>query len=370
MKKVILYTSGQITHTRQTGGVRRFLELLNQLPKYVELTFMSGDTSCLSPEGVRHISMNQKRIYDKEWKCAIHNFRYLKKIKKEHYDTLIVFDIPPAIWLALFRIPRITLMIRKDLIGYEKIRFSEIDKSRLKKAIALKMFSLAEIITILHAQKIVVQCKYDKEELKRRHKFFANLIDKKTKIQINNVNPSWAVSFENEGKNKSEESFLVGSVNDFTSKRKGCDIFLEAIAELIDEGIPLKGYIAGDGKLFNDYKEKYRKYTQIYFLGRIKNPSEFVKQMDLTVVPSRADSCPNTVMEALYNDVPVIGTRCGGIPEILKDDKALFAPDIQELKNRILFFMEEKNRNDLINRQKNRKEELCFDWVKKIADLL
>lgn len=370
MKKVILYTSGQITHTRQTGGVRRFLELLNRLPKYVELTFMSGDTLCLLPTGVRHISMNQKKIYDKEWKCAIHNFQYLNKIRKEHYDTIIVFDIPPAIWLTLFRIPRMTLMIRKDFIGYEKIRFSETDKNSLKKAIALKIFSLAEVMTILHAKKIIVQCKYDREELKKRHKFFGNIIDKKTKVQINNVNPSWAVSFENEKKNKLEERFSVGSVNDFTSKRKGCDIFLKAIAELIDEGIPLQGYIAGDGKLFNYYKEKYSTYKQIYFLGRIKNPSEFVKKMDLAVVPSRADSCPNTIMEALYNEVPVIGSRCGGIPEILKDSRALFDPDIQELKDRILFFMEDKNRNELLNRQKNRKEELCFDWVKKIADLL
>lgn len=370
MKKIVLYTSGQLGKTRCTGGVRRFIELLNGLSQYCELTFMSGDISYPIPDGVRHISMNQIETFNKEGKYAVHNLQYLRKLKKEKYDTIVVFDVPPAIWLSIFRIPYMTLMVRKDFIGYEKIRFSENNVNKLKKNIILRLFKTAEAITMIHAKKIIVQCEYDKKELMKRHRILSKCIEKKTAVQINNVNPSWAKEVTQLNKTDIVDEFNVASVNDFTSTRKGCDIFLQAIAELIEEGIPIKGCIAGDGKLLEGYKETYKQYKQIRFVGRVKNPSEFIKKMDLAVVPSRADSCPNTIMEALYNEVPVIGAKAGGIPEILEDEMALFLPNPQALKDKILFFYNYRNREKLLKRQQKRKEELSFDWVKEIEQKL
>lgn len=369
MGTIVLYTSGNLRLTKITGGVRRFLELLNELPNHEKVILMSGDEEYPVGKNCKHISMHQSKKYNKEFYYAIHNLPYLRKLKKQSYDTIIVFDVPPAIWLALFRIPRITLMLRKDLIEYEKIRLSDEKVSDFKKNIKLAALKIAETITISHAERIIVQCNFDKDNLLKRHPFIRKNIKKKIKVQINNVNPSWAKATD-PGSKVNNDQFTVATVSDFSNTRKGFDIFLEAVASLIDDGLEIRGLLAGDGKLLKEYQKKYEKYKDIQFYGRISDPSMFISKVDLAVVPSKADSCPNTIMEALYNHVPVIGARAGGIPEILNNNDALFDLNGKSLKQKIELYMNDQNREKLRLMQKDRTDELEFDWVRKIYELL
>ncbi len=368
MKRIILYSSSQLKKTPKTGGVKRFLELVNQMGKYCKLTLISGDEEYPVPKGVRHISMHQNKCFHKESQYARHNWKYLKQLKSERYDAIVAFDVPPAIWLTLYRMPHLCLMVRKDLIGYEKITLESQNIKGLKRFCILKAFSFAELFTLLYAEKIIVQCKYDRDELIKRHALFAKCINKKTRIQINNVNPSWAVA--SEVKKEEASTFRIASVNGFSDSRKGCDLFLEAVSSLIDQGKQIEAFIAGDGRLLLQYKEQYKNYNGIHFVGRISNPGDWIKQFDLAVVPSRADSCPNTVMEALLNDVPVIASNVGGIPEILLNNNALFDPNMMSLKERIIYCMETENLNRIAVQQKKRKVQLEFDWSRKIFDII
>ena len=61
------------------------------------------------------------------------------------------------------------------------------------------------------------------------------------------------------------------------------------------------------------------------------------------MVPSWSDSCPNTVLEALYNEIAVIGSKAGGIPEILIDKDSLFDLNKVSLKESILRFVEDNH---------------------------
>ena len=369
MKKVILYTSSQLLEIRQTGGVKRFIELVKYLPKYADVILVSGDENYPISGNERHYSMHQTKICSKELKYALHNYTYIRKLKKMNYDAFVVFDVPPAIWLSLMNVPRMTLMLRKDMIEYSKIQMNYDCKKSLCKYIKIKLLTFAETITIFHASKIVVQCEYDKNNLINRHKLLRDNLERKVKIQINNVNPSWANKAVIKPKND-KSTFKIATVNGFADKRKGADIFLEAVASLTDRGYSIEGYIAGDGILLENYKKKYKHYSNIHFFGRISNPSEFICNFDLAVVPSRADSCPNTVLEALYNDVPVIGAKSGGIPEILNAEEYLFLPNAYYLEKKIIQLMDEKYRNEFLKKQNKRKEELRFDWVKCIEKLL
>ena len=53
------------------------------------------------------------------------------------------------------------------------------------------------------------------------------------------------------------------------------------------------------------------------FLGRVEHPADVLQIMDAFVLPSRSESMPNTVLEAFFFGLPVIGSAVGGVPELL-----------------------------------------------------
>ena len=93
--------------------------------------------------------------------------------------------------------------------------------------------------------------------------------------------------------------------------------------------------------------------------------------MDLIVVPSLADSCPNTMLESIYNNILVIGAKTGGIPEIINNDKFLFEPNAESLENKLFKVITDmKYRKKLYEYQEKRKKELSFNWEEKILNIL
>lgn len=110
---------------------------------------------------------------------------------------------------------------------------------------------------------------------------------------------------------------------------KGPDVFIEAMrrAEQL-AGKPLRGVMVGDG----DDKPRYQARLDTIGMGdRVKMrdamPAREAFALARTVViPSRAESMPYIVLEAVAAGKPVISTKVGGIPEILGSDFAGFVP--------------------------------------------
>ncbi|WP_183093754.1 glycosyltransferase family 4 protein [Nocardioides stalactiti] len=49
------------------------------------------------------------------------------------------------------------------------------------------------------------------------------------------------------------------------------------------------------------------------------DPAPFVRGADVFVLPSAAEACPMALLQAMASGVPVVATRVGGIPEIVRD---------------------------------------------------
>ena len=117
---------------------------------------------------------------------------------------------------------------------------------------------------------------------------------------------------------------------------KGPDVFIEALrrAEQL-AGQPLRGVMVGDG----EDKPRYQARLDMLGMGdRVKMhdamPARDAFALARTVViPSRAESMPYIVLEAVAAGKPVISTEVGGIPEILGKGFAGFVPpgDIEAL---------------------------------------
>ncbi len=69
-------------------------------------------------------------------------------------------------------------------------------------------------------------------------------------------------------------------------------------------------------------KATFSRFKNVYFLDGIGHPGgvrRLLTASDLYVLPSYLDCCPTTVLEASLMEKPVLGSRVGGIPEIIYD---------------------------------------------------
>lgn len=59
----------------------------------------------------------------------------------------------------------------------------------------------------------------------------------------------------------------------------------------------------------------------IRFLGYYRDTARLLAAMDLFMLPSTWEGLPVSILEAIHAGVPVIATRVGGIPEIIRDGR-------------------------------------------------
>ena len=146
------------------------------------------------------------------------------------------------------------------------------------------------------------------------------------------------------------------------SRHKGVHILITSLKNLKGENIKL--HIIGKGKDEDEFKKMAGSDPRIVFHG-FKTGDElmgFYKKANVVVVPSLCyDNSPMVIYESLMNGTPVIGSRIGGIPELIEEGYNGFlfeAGSVDELKEILENLV--KNPSEL-----KRLEEGAFESVKK-----
>ncbi len=147
--------------------------------------------------------------------------------------------------------------------------------------------------------------------------------------------------------NKGASDFLyIGMKRDL----KGPDIFLDALKIARESsGKNLTAWFVGDGP----DEEKYEAQIKRLELEKCVNVSnamparEAFSLADIVVVPSRAESLPYLVLEALAAQKPMVAVNIGGIPEIFGDRKDKLVPveDPQAMAKAMLEIHSNKSRH-------------------------
>jgi len=113
---------------------------------------------------------------------------------------------------------------------------------------------------------------------------------------------------------------LILFVGDVTPE-KGVPELIEALAALSGKGLEVQAALLGDGPLLPALREgSSGRWT---LPGRVPQPAlrEWYRAADLLVLPSHAEGSPVTVMEAHACGLPVVGSRVGGIPDLVDDGR-------------------------------------------------
>lgn len=130
------------------------------------------------------------------------------------------------------------------------------------------------------------------------------------------------------------ESFIVGLVGRVVP-RKGHDVFLRAVAELVRDGVDVRAVILGDvpslptlGEPPDTYANELRSLAsqaplagRVTFCGHRDDVPEILSTFDVLVVPSWNEPFGIVILEAFALGIPVVASTSGGPSEIIDDER-------------------------------------------------
>lgn len=120
-----------------------------------------------------------------------------------------------------------------------------------------------------------------------------------------------------------ESSFIIGTIANFYKKKSLDTILLAAISAIHDKP-ESKFVLIGDGPERSSLENLIKKYhlqNQIVLVGSKENAAQYMKAFDVFVLPSKKESLPYVILEALAAKVPCIVSSVGGISEIIEHEK-------------------------------------------------
>jgi glycosyltransferase involved in cell wall biosynthesis len=129
----------------------------------------------------------------------------------------------------------------------------------------------------------------------------------------------------------SSDGFLIGFLGRFMSQ-KGFRYLVDALAAMVQtKGLPRRSILLtfGDDGFIREEREAVTKRglrKVVHFLPFVPDIASTLKGLDVVVMPSLWEACPLLPMEAMVAGVPVIGTNCIGLREVLQDTPAKVVP--------------------------------------------
>lgn len=201
----------------------------------------------------------------------------------------------------------------------------------------IKFFSK---LTALFYDKIICVSDYD------YHLAVQNKIAPANKlVTIHNGIETKAISFLSQEKAQQKlfgqtSSLVIGTIAEWT-KNKGLFYLLKAVKRIKK---PFNLVLIGSGenpdkeKIY-DYVEKYH-LKNVHLIDFIPEAASYLKAFDIFVLPSVKEGLPYTILEAMAAQVPIIASKVGGIPELIRDCGLLIpSKNSQILTEKILYLI-------------------------------
>lgn len=139
-------------------------------------------------------------------------------------------------------------------------------------------------------------------------------------------------------------------------EQKGLDVLLEAVSQVLqhapDMGIRLQ--LLGDGPLHEELRslaDSLGISAHVEFLGQRETVTEYLKQADIFVLPSRAEGISNALLEAMACGLPAVVSKIPGNVDVVEQGKnglVFTVDDPESLADSLLLLLtQEKLRAEL-----------------------
>ena len=119
------------------------------------------------------------------------------------------------------------------------------------------------------------------------------------------------------------DDYLVGIVAHLAD-HKGHKYLIEATKILKEKAPKIKVIIVGEGPLMMDLTQQAKDIhveDMVFFLGFREDVPQILASLDLFVLSSYLEGMGSSIMDAMAHRLPVVASRVGGIPEVVKQGK-------------------------------------------------
>jgi glycosyltransferase involved in cell wall biosynthesis len=138
----------------------------------------------------------------------------------------------------------------------------------------------------------------------------------------------------------SDDEIAIGSVGRLEPQKR-FDLLIRAIGDLRGKRPNIRLLIAGDGSLAAGLQQQVRDLgldAVCQLIGQCGDVPRFHHALDLFVQASDYEGTPNSVLEAMALETPIVATAAGGTAELVRDGvEGVIVPcgDVQVLTNAI-----------------------------------
>ena len=130
----------------------------------------------------------------------------------------------------------------------------------------------------------------------------------------------------------SDDRFAVGWIGRMTAVKRTDDV-LVAFKQLRDSGVDAMLCMVGDGPDRVQLERRAHELgvmREVLFLGYQEEVASFYAAFDALVLPSSNEGTPVSAIEALAAERPVVATRVGGVPDVVRDGEDGFLVEAGE----------------------------------------
>jgi len=115
------------------------------------------------------------------------------------------------------------------------------------------------------------------------------------------------------------DSFLVGHVGALDNAQKGQEHII-AVAKALEASHPdIQFLLVGGGADEAMLKDMAKDLTNVHFTGHVNNVGDYLAALDVFILPSNREGIGSILLDAMEQRLPVIASRVGGVPDIVRD---------------------------------------------------
>jgi glycosyltransferase involved in cell wall biosynthesis len=226
----------------------------------------------------------------------------------------------------------------------------------------LRLYETADAFVLPFAKRIVAVSKEIREDListkvrPERIRVIGNGIDLDHFAQVRPIEPLKAALGIRDGD-------VVVTIVGRLSPEKGHRTFLEVARKMSANRDNVKFLVVGDGPLRDELHAEAARLDlgeRLVFAGFREDMPAIYALTDVLVSASSIEGLPMTILEAMASRVPIVATRVGGVPEVIKNGETgllVESPDVEALKAQIESLVDDPSK-------RRRLSEAALEFVK------